>query len=165
MKKNRIFIFGDGNIALYIIISVLLVCFGIGLLWFPDEGGWIITLVVDIPVIIVNIFCICGRQFAYVIKENEEIVIYNFLGKKLRSYLLKDLYEISARKIAGNRWAGKYICLYFSERSRLQSANLNFISEIWNVKEIMFVIYHKEHLKWLQETLGEEVWKEKYKGT
>lgn len=53
----------------------------------------------------------------------------------------------------------------FSETSKQETKDLEDYSALWKTKEIIPVAYTKQNTKQLREMLGEEVWKEKYKGT
>ena len=76
---------------------------------------------------------------------------------------MNDLYEVSVKKLLGYRITGEYICLYFSEKSKQETKDLEDYSEIWKTKEIIPIAYAKKNITQLREMLGEEVWKEKYK--
>ena len=78
---------------------------------------------------------------------------------------MSDLYEVSVKKLLGYRITGEYICLYFSEKSKQETKDLENYSELWQTKEIIPIAYAKKYMMQLREMLGEEVWKEKYKGT
>lgn len=166
MKKNRIFLLGMSYVIACMIISFVLFCMGIGFLWLPFEGAWVMTLVVC-ALVIVGILCLlfgfpsCG----YIVKNNDQIEAYSLVGKKRRSCPLSDLYEVSVKKLLGYRITGEYICLYFSEKSKQETKYLENYSELWQTKEIIPIAYAKKHMMQLRAMLGEEVWKEKYKGT
>lgn len=101
----------------------------------------------------------------YIVKNNDQIEVYPLVGKKRRSYPLSDLYEVSVKKLLGYHITGEYICLYFSEKSKQETKYLENYSELWKTKEIIPIAYAKKYMMQLREMLGEEVWKEKYKGT
>ena len=173
MKKRKIFLFGDGNIIFFIFLGVIVLGLGIGLLWLPGEDSWIVMLVICIPsgliFILAFIFLLFGFSSGYIIRNNDKIEVYALSGKKLRSYFLGDLYEVSVRKLCGNPLTrrydmrSKYIFLYFSEKSKQETKDVERCLELWKTKEIIPVIYAKQYMMQLREMLGEEVWKEKYK--
>ena len=78
---------------------------------------------------------------------------------------MSDLYEVSVKKLLGYRITGEYIYLYFSEKSKQETKYLENYSELWQTKEIIPIAYAKKYMMQLRAMLGEEVWKEKYKGT
>lgn len=169
MKKRKIFLFGDGNIIFFIFLGVIVLGLGIGLLWLPGEDSWIATLIICIPSGLLLILSPLSVSFDYIVRNNDKIEEYSISGKKRRSYSLSDLYEVSVKKLWGNPLAGrydmgsKYICLYFSEKSKQETKDVEWCLELWKTKEIIPVIYAKQYMMQLREMLGEEVWKEKYK--
>ena len=166
MKKNKIFLFGKIIVIFYISVTVILFCIGIGfLLWFPSDENWVITLIMSIPVIPLVIWMLALPGGGYIVKNNDQIEVYPLVGKKRRSYPLSDLYEVSVKKLLGYHITGEYICLYFSEKSKQETKYLENYSELWQTKEIIPIAYAKKYMMQLREMLGEEVWKEKYKGT
>ena len=163
MKKRKIFLFGDGNIIFFIFLGVIVLGLGIGLLWLPGEDSWIATLIICIPSGLLLILSPLSVSFDYIVRNNDKIEEYSISGKKRRSYSLNDLYEVSVKKLLGYRITGEYICLYFSEKSKQETKDLEDYSEIWKTKEIIPIAYAKKNITQLREMLGEEVWKEKYK--
>ena len=170
MKKKKIFLFGKVIVIFYISVAVILFCIGIGFLWWlSGEDNWIATLIVCIPSGLMLILSPLSVIFDYIVRNNDKIEEYSISGKKRRSYSLSDLYEVSVKKLWGNPLAGrydmgsKYICLYFSEKSKQETKDLEDYSEIWKTKEIIPIAYAKKNITQLREMLGEEVWKEKYK--
>ena len=166
MKKNRIFLFGMSYVIVFMIISVVAFGVGIGFLWLPFEGAWVMTLVAC-ALVIIGILCLLFGfpSGGYIVKNNDQIEVYPLIGKKRRSYPLSDLYEVSVKKLLGYRITGEYICLYFSEKSKQETKYLENYSELWQTKEIILIAYAKKYMMQLRAMLGEEVWKEKYKGT
>ena len=166
MKKNRIFLFGMSYVIVFMIISVVAFGVGIGFLWLPFEGAWVMTLVAC-ALVIIGILCLLFGfpSGGYIVKNNDQIEAYSLVGKKRRSYPLSDLYEVSVKKLFGYQLTGEYICLYFSEKSKQETKYLENYSELWQTKEIIPIAYAKKYMMQLREMLGEEVWKEKYKGT
>ena len=166
MKKNRIFLFGMSYVIVFMIISVVAFGVGIGFLWLPFEGAWVMTLVAC-ALVIIGILCLLFGfpSGGYIVKNNDQIEAYSLVGKKRRSYPLSDLYEVSVKKLFGYQLTGEYICLYFSEKSKQETKYLENYSELWKTKEIIPIAYAKKYMMQLREMLGEEVWKEKYKGT
>ena len=163
MKKRKIFLFGGGNIIFFIFLGVIVLGLGIGLLWLPGEDSWIATLIICIPSGLLLILSPLSVSFDYIVRNNDKIEEYSISGKKRRSYSLSDLYEVSVKKLLGYRITGEYICLYFSEKSKQETKDLEDYSEIWKTKEIIPIAYAKKNITQLREMLGEEVWKEKYK--
>lgn len=166
MKKNRIFLFGMSYVIVFMIISVVAFGVGIGFLWLPFEGAWVMTLVAC-ALVIIGILCLLFGfpSGGYIVKNNDQIEVYPLVGKKRGSFPLSDLYEVSVKKLLGYRITGEYICLYFSEKSKQETKDLENYSELWKTKEIIPIAYAKKYMMQLREMLGEEVWKEKYKGT
>mgnify|MGYP000185057785 CR=1 FL=1 len=164
MKKKKIFLFGKVIVIFYISVAVILFCIGIGFLWWlSGEDNWIATLIVCIPSGLMLILSPLSVIFDYIVRNNDKIEEYSISGKKRRSYSLSDLYEVSVKKLLGYRITGEYICLYFSEKSKQETKDLEDYSEIWKTKEIIPIAYAKKNITQLREMLGEEVWKEKYK--
>ena len=166
MKKNRIFLFSMSYVIVFMIISVVAFGVGIGFLWLPFEGAWVMTLVAC-ALVIIGILCLLFGfpSGGYIVKNNDQIEVYPLVGKKRRSYPLSDLYEVSVKKLFGYQLTGEYICLYFSEKSKQETKDLENYSELWQTKEIIPIAYAKKYMMQLRTMLGEEVWKEKYKGT
>ena len=170
MKKSKVFLFGDGNIIFFMTICGLIMLGGIVCLCVQivlKNIGWIILgliyFIVGASVISVYFF---GHMGEYILKEGDEITIYRLSGKRVKSFLLNELYEIRIRSLAASKFfGGKYICLYFSEASMLKSGIEEDLFEIRKIDGVLPIIYAKQHIMWLRAMLGEEVWKEKYKGT
>ena len=114
MKKNRILLFGMSYVIVFMIISVVAFGVGIGFLWLPFEGAWVMTLVAC-ALVIIGILCLLFGfpSGGYIVKNNDQIEVYPLIGKKRRSYPLSDLYEVSVKKLFGYQLTGEYICLYF----------------------------------------------------
>ena len=164
MKKKKIFLFGKEIVIFYYFGLIILFGVGIGFLWWlSGEDNWIATLIVCIPSGLQLILSPLSATFDYIVRNNDKIEEYSISRKKRRSYSLSDLYEVSVKKLLGYPITGEYICLYFSEKSKQETKDLEDYSEIWRTKEIIPIAYAKKNITQLREMLGEEVWKEKYK--
>ena len=169
MKKSRIFLFGDNMLAFMAVYGLMMLggivclCMQISL----KNIGWIILGLIFFVEGAAGIPCsYFGCYGEYILKEDDEITLYRMPRRKRKSFLLKELYEIRIRSLAAGRFfSGKYICLYFSEASMLKSGIEEDLFEIRKTDGVLPIIYAKQHIMWLRAMLGEEVWKEKYKGT
>ena len=47
----------------------------------------------------------------------------------------------------------------------LKSGITDNLADVKKTDGVLPIIYAKQHIMWLRAMLGEEVWKEKYKGT
>ena len=170
MKKSRVFLFGGGNIIFSMVVCGLSMLGGIVCLCMQislKNIGWIILGLIFFVEGAAGIPCsYFGCYGEYILKEDDEITLYRMPRRKRKSFLLKELYEIRIRSLAAGRFfSGKYICLYFSEASMLKSGIEEDLFEIRKTDGVLPIIYAKQHIMWLRAMLGEEVWKEKYKGT
>ena len=169
MKKSRIFLFGDTMIFVMIVCGlsmlggIVCLCMQISL----KNIGWIILGLIFFVEGAAGIPCsYFGCYGEYILKEDDEITLYRMPRRKRKSFLLKELYEIRIRSLAGGKYfSGKYICLYFSEASMLKSGITDNLADVKKTDGVLPIIYAKQHIMWLRAMLGEEVWKEKYKGT
>ena len=168
MKKSRIFLFGDTMIfgmivcGLSMLGGIVCLCMQISL---KNNVRFILGLIFFV-VGAIGIPCsYFGCYGEYILKEDDEITLYRMPRRKRKSFLLKELYEIRIRSLAGGKYfSGKYICLYFSEASMLKSGITDDFTDVQQKDGVLLILYAQKHIMWLRAMLGEEVWTEKYKG-
>ena len=170
MKKSRVFLFGGGNIIFSMAIGGLIMLGGIVCLCMQISLKNIGLLILGLIFFVVGAIGVPGIYFGYygeyILKEDDEITLYRMPRRKRKSFLLKELYEIRIRSLAGGKYfSGKYICLYFSEASMLKSGITDDFTYVQQTDGVLLILYAQKHIMWLRAMLGEEVWKEKYKGT
>ena len=168
MKKNRIFLFGISYVIFQTTLFVFLVVSGIVCfcLSFVFKGTLGVGIVLAVFAIIIGLCLWFGPNTAYIYKTNNYMEVCTIFGKKLKECFIGDFYEAKVRRFYDRYDEGfKYVCLYFSEAASRKTNELRFFREFWDMQDAIPVICNEKSLKWSRETLGEEVWKEKYKGT
>ena len=168
MKKSRIFLFGDNMLA-FMAVYGLMMLGGIVCLCMQIVLKNIVWIILGLIFFVEGAAGIPCSYFGYygehILKEGNEITLYRMPRRKRKSFLLNELYEIRIRSLTGMIFGTKYICLYFSEASMLKSRITDNFGDVYKTDGVLLIMYVKKNMMQLRTMLGEEVWKEKYKGT
>ena len=156
MHKSKIFIFGDFDGKIGIILVGLFFIVGLVLMLF----GIINTdyLIIGILSTVISLFLFVALMFDHgaAVLTNEEIKITNVFGEKfsriIKSEKWTDLRSVEMHKINGGKWEGKYICLNFSNQMILRKDFLYLLHK----PKIIIIACTEKNKKIVQQYLPEQ---------